>query len=204
MGKVTFATACAASVLVSAMVVAVAQTDSPQPSRNDPPPVAPNQTSKDSVPPATDDSLPTRGGKQEPSSKLEGTNPTPSILANGVLTVPGADPNGETAPAKFSARTDEADQLPIAAYALRHLTAEQRSNVFRKLQRQMALSSEQSTLNYAVGSEVPAAVALHDLKLIPAEIVSQAPALEGLSFSRAGGKVFIIDPTLRVVLAVLE
>ena len=33
--------------------IASAQTDTAQPSRNDPPPPAPNQSSKDTVPPAT-------------------------------------------------------------------------------------------------------------------------------------------------------
>jgi hypothetical protein len=34
--------------------IASAQTDGPQPSRNDPPPSAPNESGKDPVPPATD------------------------------------------------------------------------------------------------------------------------------------------------------
>src|SRR5262245_30300509 len=106
--------------------IASAQTDSPQPSRNDPPPAAPKQSCKDPVPPATDPSLPTRGGKQEPTSKIEGTEANAPILNDGVLTVAGAPSDSQTAPAKFSKRTDAADKLPIAAYSLLDLGGQQR------------------------------------------------------------------------------
>src|SRR5437016_5609769 len=75
-------TLAATVFLLTSSAVSVAQTDSAQPNRNDPPPAPSHQTSKDTVPPATDSSLPTRGGKQEPSSKIETTEASGPILNN--------------------------------------------------------------------------------------------------------------------------
>jgi hypothetical protein len=183
---------------------AVAQADSPQPSRNDPAPAAPNDSSKDTVPPSTDTSLPSRGGKQEPSSKIEGTDPG-AVLVNGVLAVPGALADSQTAPAKFSERTNNADQLPIAAYSLGHLASEQRSSIFSTLDGQLALSGQvEAPVDVVVGSEVSADVALHGLQPIPEEVASQLPELRQLAFARAGSKIVLVNPNLHRVLAVLD
>jgi hypothetical protein len=184
--------------------IASAQTDTAQPSRNDPPPAAPNLTSKDTVPPATDPSLPTRGGKQEPSSKVEGTEANAAILNNGVLTVQGAPQDSQTAPAKFSKRTDEADKLPIAAYALNQLSGQQRERLHSVLHKQMALSGEQLGGLAEVGAEVPASVTLKDLEPLPEQLVSEFPVLKPLAFTRFGDKIVLVDPVLHRVLAVVN
>ena len=183
---------------------AVAQVDTPQHSRNDPPPAAPNQSSKDTVRPATDSSLPTRGGKQEPSSKVEGTDPS-AVFVNGELAVPGAQPDSQTAPAKFSERTNNADQLPIAAYALGHLTSEQRSTISRKLHEQLALSGQvDAPADTVVGSEISTDVALHGLQAIPNEVASEFPELRQLMFARAASRILLVNPRMGRVLAVLD
>ena len=183
---------------------AVAQVDTAQPSRNDPPPVAPNHSSKDTVPPATDSSLPTRGGKQEPSSKIEGTDPS-AVFVNGVLAVPGAQPDSQTAPAKFSERTNNADQLPIAAYALGHLTSEQRSTVSRKLREQLALSGQvDAPADTVVDSEISTDVSLHGLQAIPNDVESELPELRQLMFARAASRILLVNPRMGRVLAVLD
>ena len=56
--------------------IASAQTDTAQPSRNDPPPAAPNQSSKDPVPPATDPSLPIAGGNKNHPRRSKARQPT--------------------------------------------------------------------------------------------------------------------------------
>jgi hypothetical protein len=184
--------------------IASAQTDTAQPSRNDPPPPAPNQGSKDPVPPATDSSLPTRGGKQEPSSKIEGTESNASILNNGVLTVPGAPQDSQTAPAKFSKRTDEADKLSIAAYALIQLSTQQRDRIYSALNKPMALSDEQLGGLSEVGAEVPASVTLRGLEPLPEQFVSELPELKSLFFAKVGEKIVLVDPIQHRVLGVLH
>lgn len=180
---------------------ASAQTDGPQPSRNDPPPPAPNQSGKDPVPPATDPSLPTRGGKQEPSAKIEGTEANAPILANGMLTVPGASRDSQTAPAKFSQRTDEADQLPIAAYALRGLSGPKMDRLHSALHKPMALSGDQQPVP-EVGAEVPGP--LTSLEPLPEHVLSELPELKSLVFARVGDKIILVDPVQRRVLAVVK
>jgi hypothetical protein len=192
-----------ALVFAISVGIAGAQTDSPQPSRNDPPPSAPNQGSKDPVPPATDPSLPTRGGKQEPTSKIEGTEANAAILSNGVLTAPGAPQNSQTAPAKFSKRTDEADKLPIAAYTLRHLNGQQRDQLYSALHTPMALSGEQLGDLSDVGAEVPAS-ALQGLKPLPEQLLAQFPELKSLVFAGAGGKIVLVDPVQHRVVALVN
>jgi hypothetical protein len=193
----------AATVLLCALGSAAAQVDSPQPSRNDPPPQAPNQTSKDPVPPATDESLPTRGGKQEPSSKIEGTDHA-AVFVNGVLTAPGAQADSETAPAKHSARSAKADELPIAAYALRHLSTEQKERIYRALHQSMAIMGGAAAADFSiVGAEVPTEVALEQLQQLPRELVSEMPELGGLAFTRTADKVLLVSPTMHRVLAVI-
>ena len=184
--------------------IASAQTDTAQPSRNDPPPAAPNQSSKDPVPPATDPSLPTCGGKQEPSSKIEGTAADAPIFNNGVLTVPGAPQDSQTAPAKFSKRTDEADKLPIAGYTLSHLSGQQRDRLQSALHKQMALSGEELGGLAEVGAEVPSSVTLKDLEPLPEQLVSELPELKSLVFARFGDKIVLVDPVLHRVLAVVQ
>src|SRR5262245_3715302 len=183
--------------------IAFAQTDGPQPGRNDPPPSAPNHSNKDPVPPATDPSLPTRGGKQEPSSKIEGTEANAPILNNGVLTVPGALQDGQAAPAKYSKRTDEADKLPIAAYTLRHLGGQQRDRLYSTLQKPMALSGEQLGDLVEVGAEVSAG-ALKSLEPLPEQLFSELPELKALVFGRVGDKIILVDPVQHRVIAVVS
>ena len=65
---------------------------------------------EDSVPPATGRNLSEQAGTTEPSSKVKsGTDE--DIFVNGVLTVPGAPTDVDTAPSKFSERTAADDRL---------------------------------------------------------------------------------------------
>ena len=72
----------------------------------------------------------------------------------------------ETAPgsncsAKYSKRTDAAGQLPIAAYALRHLNPEQRSRIFQALHRAMAISGSTPAIEPMIGAELTSGIVLH-------------------------------------------
>src|SRR5262245_5272150 len=55
------------------------------------------------------------------------------VFVNGALTVPGAPPDTDTVPAKFSARNDASDRLPIAAFRLKHLTDDQHREIHQQL-----------------------------------------------------------------------
>jgi hypothetical protein len=146
---------------------------------------------------------PAGGSKQEQSLKSSEHDPS-AVYRNGVLAVPGADANVQTAPAKFSKRSDAADKLPMAAYALRHLTSEQRASIYRTLYKTLALTGEAPLTSAVVGTEIPTHVSLAGLEPVPERITSVMPELEGLSFVRAGDKILLTSPTMHRVLAVLE
>lgn len=126
------------------------------------------------------------------------------IFQNGVLTVTGADPDNQTAPAKFSKRTDAADQLPIAAYALKHLSSDQRGRIYRDLHRSMGISANTPVVEPVVGAEISADVAIHSLQPIPDTLARDTPELGGLAFVRDGSKLLLASPTMHRVLAVIE
>jgi hypothetical protein len=124
-----------------------------------------------------------------------------TILQNGVLTVPGADPDNQAAPAKFSRRTNVADQLPIAAYALKHLSNEQRSRILTGLRRDMAMTGSADVEPF-VGAEVPTTP--QGLQELPDQIIKDLPHLRGLAVVRGGDRILLISSTMQRVLAVLE
>ena len=149
-------------------------------------------------------SLPTRGGKQEPSSKAEGTEANAPILNNGVLTAPGAPQDSQTAPAKFSKRSDEVDKLSIAAYALIQLSTQQRDRLHQALNKPTALSDGELGSLSEVGAEIPSSSRLKHLEPLPEQLVSELPELKSLFFVRVRDKIVLVDPVLHRVLAVLN
>ena len=166
---------------------------------------APNQTAKDPVPPATDKSEATRAGTQEPSSKVEGTNEK-GAFDKGTLTAPGALTDVDTAPAKFSARTATDDALPIAGYALRHLSDDQRRAIVASVgSERSAGPAANADADFAkVGALVPTAVALSALKPLPDSATASLPEVKAVMFTTVGQKVVLINPRTRVVIGVLE
>ena len=151
--------------------------------------------------------------KKDPVAQSPATGPQPSatpqpsadgIFQNGVLTVTGADPDNQTAPAKFSKRTDAADQFPIAAYALKHLTADQRSRIYQALHKSMGISGTTPVIEPVVGALISADIVLHSLEPLPDELTRDIPELKGLAFVRDGNKILLASLTMQRVLAVIE
>lgn len=162
---------------------------------------------QDTVPPATGRTLPEQAGTQEPNSKVQSTSKDANVLTDGVLTVPGAPVNVDTAPAKFSARTDADDRLPIAGYRLKHLTNDQRIEIVRGLgpQRDDGMSAAETNDAYAVvGAEIPSTVALQRLTPVPETLTAKFPGLRGTAFMRTGSKVLVVDLDNSLVVGVLE
>lgn len=149
---------------------------------------------QDTVPPATGRTLPEQAGTTEPSSKVPTTNPNPNVFVNGVLSVPGAMTNVDTAPAKFSARTNADDQVPIAGYRLKHLTSEQRSEIVQALvSHREAPAAGDNGAHATIGAEIPSSVAEAKLTPMPESLTDKFPGLKGTGFMRMAGKVLIVD-----------
>ena len=160
---------------------------------------------QNSVPPATGaDSQSEKAGKVEPSAKIPHTNPDPNVFVNGVLSVPGAMTDVDTAPAKHSARTNADDQVPIAGYRLKHLTSEQRSEIVQALGSQRkAPPTTDDAAHATIGAEIPSTVAEADLTPMPEALSDKFPGLRGTGFMRTAGKVLVVDLDNSRVVAVL-
>lgn len=129
------------------------------------------------------------------------------VLVNGALAVPGALADSETAPAKFSARNDASDQLPIAAFRLRHVGGDQQREIYRQLtgaRGGLALSPGGAENRYAiVGALLPAEIVLRNLTPVPEAVAAKFPELRGAAFMRSGERLLLVDPTNRIVIGVL-
>jgi len=153
------------------------------------------------------------GSKAEPRTKSAAPASQPSaapqpsavgIFEKGVLTVAGADPDNQTAPAKYSKRTDAADQVPIAGYALQHLNRDQRSRIYQALHKSMAIAGKAPAIEPVVGAEISSDVVFHALQPLPDEMTRAMPELRGLGYVRDDNTVLLVSPTMQRVLAVLE
>ena len=163
---------------------------------------------QDTVPPATGRNLPEQAGTTEPSSKVPGTSPDPNaVFVNGALVVPGAPTDVDTVPSKFSARTAADDQVPITSYRLRHLTKDQKGEIFQQLNSEQgggAIRPAGANSEEIVGALVPADVALRDLTPVPEALTTKFPELRGAAFVKSAGKLLIVDDDNRLVIGVLS
>ena len=160
---------------------------------------------EDSVPAATGRNLSEQAGTTEPSSKVKsGTDE--DIFVNGVLTVPGAPTDVDTAPSKFSERTAADDRLPIVGYRLKHLSADQRRDIARQLSVPSGYALSPADLKgYAtLGMELPAAIAMQALTPVPQTMTEKYPELRGSGFMPSDGKMLIVDLDNNLVVGVLE
>jgi hypothetical protein len=162
---------------------------------------------QDPVPPATDPKLTEQAGTTEPSSKVPATNTDPNaVFVKGVLAVPGASTDVDTAPAKHWARTDADDQLPIAGYRFKKLDAQQKQLIAQELnaQRDTPTASSAGGSYAVIGAEVPAGVALTSLSPMPQTLADKFTELRGTTFMRSAGKIVIVDPKNNLVVGLLE
>ena len=161
----------------------------------------------DPVPPATAPKASEQAGTTEPSAKVEDTSLDPNaVFQKGVLTVPGASTDVDTAPAKHWARTNADDQISIAGYRLKTLSAEQLQQISRELNSQRdAPSASPVDGDFAIiGAEVPGPVAMQALSPVPDTLTSRFVELRGTAYMRSAGKIVIVDRDNNIVVGVLE
>ena len=162
---------------------------------------------QDTVPPATAPKSSEQAGTTEPSSKVPGTSTDPNaVFVKGVLVVPGAMTDVDTAPAKHWQRTNADDQLPIAGYRLKNLPPAARSKITEHLKSQRdAPEASSAGGEYAVlGAEIPSIVGERALVPVPDSLSAEYPELRGTAYTRSGGKILIVDRDNSMVVGVLE
>ncbi len=162
---------------------------------------------QDTVPPATAPKLSEQAGTTEPSAKIPGTNADPNaVFVNGVLVVPGAMTDVDTAPAKHWQRTNADDQLPIAGYRLKNLPPKARSKIAEHLksQRDAPIASSSGGQYAVLGAEIPSIVGEQALVPVPDSLTAEYPELRGTAYTRSAGKILIVDRDNNMVVGVLE
>jgi hypothetical protein len=157
------------------------------------------------VPPATGKTDQT--STLDPSAKAPGLSKDTTVMIDGVLAAPGAPAAGETAPAKHSARIAADDTLPIAAYRLRYLTADQWRAIAGQLGRQRRIAPAGGETGgggaTVVGALVPAS-SLGALAPVPEDLATRFAELRGAGYMRAGGKLVLVDLANMLVIGVVE
>ena len=135
-------------------------------------------------------------GKEEPSSHTPSEKPAEnSVFVNGVLAVPGAPADTETAPSKFSAKNAADDKLIILAYTFKLLTDEQRRAIYDGLKGQRAGAA----FNADIGVELPSSV---ELRPVPNDVAARVAQTDGYLYAVADDRVLLVAPVNRVVVGV--
>ena len=133
--------------------------------------------------------------------------PTPQTgpaLVNGALAAPGAAKDGQTVPAKFSAKNDAEDHLPIFAFTFRNLSDEQKRAIVMSVKDAKTAPPKGTAPPEAYakpGMQLPSSA---DLRALPDAITAQMPELKGYRYNSVGDKVLLVEPQNYTVVAVLE
>jgi hypothetical protein len=178
-------TSALALALLGGVGIAVAQ--------QSPPPADPQQHSQQENAQQTPSG---KAGKEEPGSHAPAATPQQNaVFVNGVLAVPGAPTDSDTAPAKFSQKNAADDKLITVAYTFKLLTDEQRHAIYQALKSQPVGSA----FNADVGTELPSAVELHAM---PDEVARQVPQTKDYQYAVADNRVLLVSPPTRIVVGV--
>jgi hypothetical protein len=173
----------------------------------------------DNMRPETKDGQATAGGPQATNASSDAmkngsqpsSNDKPStvgvaakdISASDAPAAPGTEPHGpigafdQTMPAKFSARNEVLDRVPLMNIAL-PLSSEQRQQIYQAL---MQGDAQPSADAEALGptSVLSGNLFLNDMHEMPASL-SGIAALQGLNFVKAKNKILLVRPENRTVI----
>jgi hypothetical protein len=136
--------------------------------------------------------------------KAETAPQTGPAFVNGALDAPGADKNASTVPAKFSAKNDAEDHLPLMAFTFKNLSDEQRRVIVQGVKdaKTAAPNGAANPDFYAnVGVQVQSAV---DLRALPDEVTAKIPQTRAYRYTTVGDKVLLVEPANRTVVAVIK
>ena len=133
-----------------------------------------------------------KAGTAEPSARQPSDQATENaVFIHGALAAPGAAPDGETVPAKWSEQILARDKVPTMARPL-PLNDQQKRRIYDTVS---AANKSVANVDAKPASMLPPSVELFDL---PAEIADM-PALQGLKYFRLADKVLLVQPPNKVV-----
>jgi hypothetical protein len=137
-----------------------------------------------------------QAGTTEPSSEHSATSRDPNaVFVDGRLVAPGAPPDSQTVPAKYSKRNAALDALPTMAFPL-PLNDEQRQRI-----REAVKQSPVANTNARSAELLPDAIDVHAL---PSQLTAEMPAVRNLGYVRTADRVLLIGPSNRVVVGEIK
>jgi hypothetical protein len=138
-----------------------------------------------------------QGGKEEPGSHASiGSAGDPNaVFVNGALDVPGAPPNTDTVPAKFSTKNAADDKLITVAYTFKILPHDQRQAIYQALKDTQPMLVPRAD----IGNELPTSV---ELRAVPGELAKRVPHADGYLYAVSDQRVMLVSPATRIVVAV--
>src|SRR5262249_8011067 len=131
------------------------------------------------------------------------TPETGPAFVNGSLAATGADKNSQTAPAKFSARNDAEDHLPIVAFAFKNLSDEQKRAIVASVKDAKTAPPKGTAPSEAYAKPSMQLPRSADLRALPDAVTAQMPELKPYRYNTVGDKVLLVDPKNHTVVAVL-
>jgi hypothetical protein len=136
-------------------------------------------------------SLSDQNAKQEPTAKTTPDTP-PGVFVEGALSVPGAPDDTQTRPAKFSARNDAADKIPLMARGPQ-LSDDQKQQILDAVrQARVSSANVEAVPTTELGSDV-------ELREWPVGLTRAVPAVKDTKYVLAGDKILIVLPSNRIV-----
>jgi hypothetical protein len=200
-------TAAIALLLVGGTGFAAAQTAQTPPAGN------PSETSTEPKNPAEqapsaqqtqqgDANNPTSSQVAPAELKSVRTPQTGPAFVNGMLAA-GGDKDGQTVPAKFSAKNDAEDHLPMLAFTFKNLSDEQKRAIFDSVK-----DAKTGPIKGTAPPEAYAKPSMHlpwsaDVRALPDAITAQVPALKAYRYVTVGDKVLLVEPQNMTVVEVL-
>ena len=147
------------------------------------------------------DPTPAQDAPAEPKAvNMPQTGPA---FVNGALAAPGAAKDGQTVPAKFSAKNDAEDHLPVVAFTFKYLSDEQKRAIVASVKDAKTAPPKEVAPPEAYakpGMQLPSSA---DLRALPDAILAQVPAMKGYRYNTVGDKVLLVEPKNYTVVAVL-
>lgn len=142
---------------------------------------------------------PEQNAKQEPSSRASTANDT-RVFVNGTLNVSGAPQDGDTAPAKFSAKNAADDKLITAGHTFNMLTLEQRRAIYQSI----AGKPQQPSDSHVVAEVGATLEPLAAVREFPAEVSGQVPDTKAYRYTMVGDQLVLVEPNTMFVVGVID
>ena len=189
--------------LFGSVSVACAQGSAPNSDTREPK----SQPAEPADQPAKPTRVPGGDGVEEPSAKQPSASQIPTgIFVNGTLAVPGAPKDTATTPARFSAKNDSLDNLPIMARGPA-LSDSQRKLILDRVMSNDTGAPEARNAGaaarvYAGPSTIlPSSV---EMQAWPADVVRAIPDIRDTKFVKLEKKILVVRPENWIVVEEID